>query len=94
MSPRADEPALTVDRALAAGRIGSFERLIERWFPLTYALNQVNRSMGHDDLYPFALSDDVVAKLAFMHDRVHAIETGDELPAPPAAAQSQSQSMG
>ena len=33
------------------------------WLPLTYALNQVNRSMGRDDLYPFVLAPRVVAKL-------------------------------
>jgi hypothetical protein len=45
-----------------------FEAIVEMWLPLTYALNAVNRSMGAADLYPFTLSDEVVGKLAFVHD--------------------------
>lgn len=44
--------------------------LLTEWFPLTYALNALNRSMGRDDLYPFVLSPKAVAKLAFVHDLV------------------------
>ena len=47
-----------------------FERILGDWFPLTYALNAVNRSMGEDDLYPFVLSPPAIAKLAFVHDLV------------------------
>ncbi|MBU9640320.1 putative zinc-binding metallopeptidase [Burkholderia gladioli] len=45
----------------------SFGNLMRRWFPLTYALNSLNRSMGMADAYPFALSPAVVAKLRFVH---------------------------
>ena len=38
--------------------------LLDDWLPLTYALNALNRSMGHDDLYPFVLPAPVVDKLA------------------------------
>jgi hypothetical protein len=44
--------------------------LIDVWLPLTLALNQVNRSMGKDDLYPFVLSPDLVAKLTFVDDLI------------------------
>jgi hypothetical protein len=30
-------------------------------------MNSINRSMGHPDLYPFALSPAVVAKLHFIY---------------------------
>lgn len=50
----------------------SFDAVIRDWLPLTYALNAVNRSMGHDDLYPFTLASTVIDKLAFVHDRVRA----------------------
>ena len=33
-----------------------FDEVLDNWLPLTYALNAVNRSMGHDDLYPFTLA--------------------------------------
>jgi hypothetical protein len=48
----------------------AFERILDEWFPLTYALNALNRSMGRDDLYPFVLSPTAVAKLGFVHDLV------------------------
>ena len=51
---------------------GGFERLIETWLPLTYALNAMNRSMGLGDLYPFVLSSPVIHKLGYIHDLVHA----------------------
>jgi hypothetical protein len=47
-----------------------FDRVIEAWLPLTYALNAVNRSMGKDDLYPFVLPPAVLDKLAFVHGLV------------------------
>jgi hypothetical protein len=47
-----------------------FREIEQSWLPLTYALNAVNRSMGRDDLYPFVLSEQVLAKLRFVHDTV------------------------
>jgi len=45
--------------------------LTEAWLPLTFALNNMNRSMGLADLYPFILSPAVIAKLGFIHEMVH-----------------------
>jgi hypothetical protein len=56
-------PALEIDD-------DPFERILEDWLPLTYALNAVNRSMGKGDLYPFVLPRPVVDKLSFVHDVV------------------------
>ena len=36
------------------------------WVPLSVALNMINRSMGHDDLYPFVIPDTVLDKLEFV----------------------------
>ena len=44
----------------------TFEQVIDLWLELSCALNQVNRSMGHKDLYPFVLSPTVLGKLAFV----------------------------
>ena len=44
------------------------EALIADWLPLSLALNQLNRSMGLDDLYPFVLPPAVMDKLALVHD--------------------------
>jgi hypothetical protein len=57
---RADD-ALPVDGDL------TFEQIIATWLPLSLALNQVNRSMGKDDLYPFVLSPGVLDKLSFVN---------------------------
>ena len=47
------------------------EELIDAWLPLTFAMNALNRSMGHSDMYPFVLSQPVILKLGFIHDLVH-----------------------
>jgi hypothetical protein len=49
----------------------SIERLIGAWIPLTFAANSLNRSMGLRDLYPFVLSPPAIAKLTFVHARIH-----------------------
>jgi hypothetical protein len=43
-----------------------FATTIGDWLALSVALNQLNRSMGMRDAYPFALSDRVIEKLAFV----------------------------
>ena len=55
---------------------GRSKRSSSDWLPLTYALNAINRSMGNDDLYPFALAPTVIEKLAFVHDRVRDASRG------------------
>jgi hypothetical protein len=57
---------------LPTERADTVEDLVAMWLPLTYALNQVNRSMGRDDLYPFVLAPRVVEKLGFVHRLVQA----------------------
>ena len=49
----------------------SFGDIVDNWLELSYALNQINRSMGHDDLYPFVLAPNVIRKLAFVDHMVH-----------------------
>lgn len=56
----------------------SFRARVEtEWLPLSIALNQVNRSMGKDDLYPFVLPGAVIDKLEF----VHGLRTSAKAPA-------------
>ena len=47
------------------------DRIAAAWLPLALAMNSFNRSLGHQDLYPFVLSPTVVKKLGFIHDLVH-----------------------
>lgn len=57
-------PFLTCD----VYREETFEALMERWVPLTLALNSLSRSMGHIDFYPFVISYPARQKLGFVHD--------------------------
>jgi hypothetical protein len=45
-----------------------FDDLARAWIPLTVALNNLNRSMGLLDIYPFVLSDPALQKIRFVHD--------------------------
>ena len=47
-----------------------FEDLAMRWMEITVVLNELNRSMGLEDAYPFRLGDGALAKLRFVHDVV------------------------
>src|SRR5947209_7242961 len=46
----------------------SFHTIIDMWLPVSWSLNMVNRSMGHDDLYPFVLPVAVLEKMKFIHN--------------------------
>ena len=48
-------------------RAETIDILIEHWLPLTFALNSLNRSMGHEHAYPFVISPRVTEKLGFVH---------------------------
>lgn len=45
-----------------------FQDILKMWLPLTYAVNSLNRSMGHSDFYPFVISVPVSHKLQFIHE--------------------------
>lgn len=47
-----------------------FDDMLERWLPLTMAVNNINRSGGQPDLYPFVLSSEVVEKLTYVHNLI------------------------
>ncbi|HEU0202241.1 MAG TPA: putative zinc-binding peptidase [Burkholderiaceae bacterium] len=75
--PRAgDDDALAVRHDFNAYHQEAFEPLIEHWLPLTFALNSLNRSMGHEHAYPFVLAPAVIEKLGFVHGVVHAARGG------------------
>jgi hypothetical protein len=69
LSPkRRNEPALKPNDAAARPRRAPFDQLIESWIPLTLVLNNLNRSMGLQDGYPFVLSPPALDKLRFIHE--------------------------
>ncbi|MFM0048171.1 zinc-binding metallopeptidase family protein [Caballeronia grimmiae] len=59
-----NEPTLTDQTPIEET---TFDNLMTRWFPLTYVLNSLNRSLGMPDGYPFALAPPVIDKLRFVH---------------------------
>ncbi|MEO6316357.1 MAG: putative zinc-binding peptidase [Chitinophagaceae bacterium] len=50
--------------------ISNFDEIVKMWLPLTFAVNSLNRSMGHQDFYPFIISAPVIEKLRFIHGAV------------------------
>ena len=70
---RKGEPSMKPDIALDGERPTSFDQVINRWFPLTYVLNNLNRGMGLPDAYPFVLSAPAIEKLRFVHEVVSGV---------------------
>ena len=73
------EPAEKNEPVLTEARVNesvSFDELLRSWFPVTFVLNNLNRSMGLSDGYPFVLSDTVISKLRFVHETIRG-EAGD-----------------
>ncbi|MBK5272604.1 MAG: putative zinc-binding peptidase [Bacteroidia bacterium] len=51
-----------------------FEDIIERWIPLAFVMNSLNRSMGLKDSYPFVINEAVKEKLNFIHETIRGEE--------------------
>ena len=67
-----------------------FLELVNAWVELTGVLNELSRSMGVHDFYPFVLNRPVVAKLQFIHCVVRearAASRARTAPSVPAAAE-------
>lgn len=54
----------------APGASRDFNAMLEQWVPLTLLANSLNRSLGHEDAYPFAISSGALRKLQFVHEVV------------------------
>ncbi|MCB8839054.1 putative zinc-binding metallopeptidase [Aurantimonas sp. VKM B-3413] len=88
VDPRVKDSGLlttTIDFDVFAEAI-TIEDITDAWLALSAALNSFNRSMGHNDLYPFVLSETVRGKLGFIHDLVH-FRLGNQRANLPQAAQ-------
>jgi hypothetical protein len=57
-------------KAVAAG--ATFDTVLDNWFPLTNALNSLNRGLGLPDLYPYVLSPKAIEKLRLVHEVITA----------------------
>ncbi len=62
--------------------------MLARWFPLSYMLNNLHRSLGMPDGYQFSLAATVIHKLRFVHDLVQAraARPGPSVSTPPVTA--------
>lgn len=52
------------------------EALMERWIPLASALNDLTRSMGHRDFYPFVTAVATLPKFAFVNRAIRQFADG------------------
>lgn len=64
--PGESAPYSLLDPFTPQGR--DFDEMLRAWVPLTLLLNSLNRSLGQDHAYPFALSSGAIRKLRFVHD--------------------------
>ena len=55
---------------------GDFDQLVQQWIPVTLLLNSLNRGLGQDDAYPFALATEALRKLRFVHDLIQSCAPG------------------
>jgi hypothetical protein len=67
---RPDEPALKHPTVPSGDGAEPFDKVIADWFSLTYVLNNLSRSLGQPDAYPFVLSGPAVEKLRFVHQTI------------------------
>jgi hypothetical protein len=67
-TPGTSHPMAQDETGITEYQQHSFTAMMESWFPLTCAINSLNRSMGQPDMYPFVLSPTVIEKLGFVHD--------------------------
>jgi len=65
--PKAEEPISEGQMASGYNTPVSFDELFDDWCRLSVALNALNRSMGMDDAYPFAISTAALYKLQYVH---------------------------
>ncbi len=82
----------TLEALYQPGHAGAaqFLAFVNHWTRLTTLLNEMSRSMGQPDFYPFVLPRDVVAKLQLIH---LVVTSGHEPPGLSAQAQTLDQSQ-
>ena len=69
---REPQPAIDFDPYVAP-----VDRLFAEWEPFAFAENAINRAMGQADLYPFHLTQAVIAKLSYVHGLVQRAGRGE-----------------
>ena len=72
-----DAEALSVEVVIDPYLSATMDPVVDQWLPLTFAMNNLNRSMGLLDLYPFIISPPVREKLGFIHVMLHEARQAD-----------------
>lgn len=68
LAPRVDQAKdLATKASFDPYTAKDFHSITAAWFPLTIALNSLNRSMGQADAYPFVLTPAIQDKLQLVH---------------------------
>jgi hypothetical protein len=70
---RSDEPTLQHPAVPSGDGAEPFDKVMVDWFSLTYVLNNLSRSLGQPDAYPFVLSAPAIEKLRFVHQTIAAV---------------------
>ena len=70
-----EQPAVDFDPYHADTR-----QLVAEWLPFAFAENSIARAMGQPDLYPFKLSDKIVAKLDYINGLLQRAGRGEIAP--------------
>lgn len=75
---RVENPLVKYDIVDSTYSAISFTQLFDDWCRLTKAVNSINRSMGHDDAYPFVISISALDKLRFVHNVIKDAGLGEK----------------
>lgn len=72
VNPRVADPENAMSASLNIDPYATkyFEDIIERWIPLSFVMNSLNRAMGMKDSYPFVINEAVKQKLNFIHETI------------------------
>jgi hypothetical protein len=73
VQPEADRKDLSVELRFDPYRTRDIRTLIDNWLPLASLMNNLNRSMGLPDPYPFVLTPEIIRKLAFVQRLIHQV---------------------
>lgn len=67
VKPNLNEAALHGEIDFDPYQTPDFDRIFKAWFPVSFAINSLNRSMGIPDAYPFVVNGAVIKKMKFIH---------------------------
>ncbi len=69
-----------ISTGLAPGRVSAaalpFDEMAGLWLNTSFRLNELGRSIGSGDLYPFVLSEKVIARMRFISREIEDYKTG------------------